>query len=143
MVIKEWHCNGCGKDLEGEFPICGFCGATDPYVVRAFRTPPGFKGDKTKLLDVSLNNFTKQYGLSDFSNNLSTAHEKKYAGLDGKPISLNDTWKPASEVVSAPDPGESRADLIKSLTKEAAAPITSKKIVVARGREKQKQAAAR
>lgn len=141
MVIKEWHCGGCGLDFDSEFPICGRCGAAEPHVVRAFRTAPGFKGDKTKLLDTSLQNFTQHYGLSDYSNNQSTAHEKKYAGPDGKPISLDDTWKPANQVVSAPDAGESRADLIKAFAKDAVAPVTSKKIVVARGREK--QAAAR
>lgn len=133
-VIKEWHCGACGRDFDSALAICGFCGATEPFVVRAFRTAPGFKGDKTKQLDLSLSNFTKQYGLSDFSNNQSTAHEKKYAGFDGKPMSLNDTWKPATNVTTAPEAGESRGDLIKSLIPEAAKPIGKQRIVVARDR---------
>jgi len=135
MVIKEWHCGACGFDFDSGLPICGHCGATEPYVIRAFRTAPGFKGDKTKQLDLSLSNFTKSYGLSDFSNNQSTSHEKKYPGADGKPITLADTWKPANQVVSAPDDGESRGDLLKSIMPEAAKPIGKQKIVVARDRQ--------
>jgi len=134
MVIKEWHCGACGCDFDSEFAICGRCGATEPYVARAFRTAPGFKGDKTKQLDLSLSTFTKTYGLSDFSNNQSTSHEKKYAGFDGKPISLDDTWKPASQITRSPEAGESRGDLLRSLIPEAAKSLTSRKIVVGRDR---------
>lgn len=133
-VVKEWHCGGCGLDFDSEVPACFRCGAAEPHVTRAFRTAPGFKGDKTKLLDTSLQNFTKHYSLSDFSNNPSTAHEKKYPGMDGQPITLNDTWKPANQVVSAPEPGESQADLVRSLVKTASEPIGSKKIVVGKER---------
>ena len=134
MVIKEWHCGACGFDFDSALPICGHCGATEPYVTRAFRTAPGFKGDKTKQLDLSLNNFTKQYGLTDFSNNQSTSHEKKYLGFDGKPISLDETWKPATDIISAPEAGESRGDLLKSIMPEAAKPIGKERVVVARDR---------
>ena len=127
MVIKEWHCNGCGADFDSTDSICGYCGATDPYVVRAFRTAPGFKGDKTKLTDTSLKNFTNQYGLTDFSNNKSSKHEKDFSNL----------WKPTTDLVNDPNlaSGVGQAELLRSISKEAAAPITSQKIVV--GRDKQ------
>lgn len=131
-VIKEWHCNGCGFDFDSDIPVCGKCGAVDPHVVRAFRSPFAFKGDKTKQLDMSLESFTKHYGLSDFSNNQSTSHEKKYIGLNGQPISLNDTWMDNSKgvVSSEPDKGESQGALIENLMKTAGEGVTTKKIVV-------------
>ena len=125
-VVKEWHCGACGLDFDSSLAVCGRCGAVDPYVERAFRTPPGFKGDKTKLLDTSLDKFTKQYGLSDYSNNQSTKHEKNFDHL----------WKPANQVVSAPEPGESRGDLIRSLSQDAAKPVGKNKIIVGRSKEK-------
>ena len=129
MVVKEWHCGACGLDFDSQIEICPRCGATEPYVVRAFRTPPGFKSDQTKITDTSLQNFTQHYGLSDFSNNPSTAHEKKYMGADGTPISLNDTWMPAGNVVSAPEPGESRADVLKAMMPAAALPVKKPTII--------------
>lgn len=120
MVIKEWHCGACGFDFDSGLAICGHCGATEPYVTRAFRTAPGFKGDKTKQLDLSLSNFTKTYGLSDFSNNQSSKHEKNFDHL----------WKPASEIVSAPETGESHGDILRNIASDAAEPITSQKIIV-------------
>jgi hypothetical protein len=124
LVIKEWHCSACGLDFDSELQICARCGATEPSVSRAFRTPPGFKSDTTKVTDQSLSNFTAQYGLSDFSNNPSTKHEKNFDHL----------WKPASELVSAPEPGESNADVIRGIMAEAAKPITSQKVVVGKER---------
>lgn len=125
-VVKEWHCNGCGLDFDSTLNVCGRCGATDPYVMRAFRTAPGFMGDTTKATDNSLSRFTKQYGLSDFSNNQSTKHEKNFDNL----------WAPVSDLASMPElisqTGE--AALLKSIGPEAQKSIGSKKIVV--GKEK-------
>ena len=130
-IIKEWHCGACGLEFDSGFPVCGRCGATEPYVTRAFRTAPGFIGDQTKRTDTSLLNFTQQYGLSDFSNNQSTKHEKD----------LSSTWHPTSDLVNDPSlvGNKGEAALIKSLIPEAAKPVTSKKIIV--GREKNVAAA--
>lgn len=123
-VIKEWNCGACGLDFDSELQVCHRCGATDPHVTRAFRTPPGFKSDTTKVTDQSLQNFTSLYGLSDYSNNPSTKHEKNFDHL----------WKDPKEIVSAPDADESKADVIKNIMADAVKPITSQKVVVAKER---------
>lgn len=119
MVIKEWHCNACGLDFEGGLQICERCGATDDYVIRAFRTAPGFKSDVTKATDNSLQRFCETYGIN-YTNNQSQKHE----------VDLSKTWHDPKEIIAAPDSDESRADVVKALMKDAIQPITSKKIIV-------------
>lgn len=72
-VIKEWKCHKCGY-FESAIPICIHCGSTE--VIRVFLTAPSVKSDKTKLVDDSLKTFAKQTGLTDYTNNKSTMHEK-------------------------------------------------------------------
>jgi hypothetical protein len=114
-VIKEWRCS-CG-DFESDLPICPACGACDPFVTRIFTKAPAFKSDRTKFNDDNLKQFTDYYGLADYTNNLSTKHEKDYS----------DTWKPTTDIVNNPalaaNGGE--AALIKSIAKDAAKKIAN------------------
>jgi hypothetical protein len=119
VVIKEWRCKTCGLDFDSSLQICERCGASGDFVERVFRTAPGFKSDVTKATDNSLQRFCETYGIN-YTNNQSQKHE----------VDLSKTWHDPKEVISAPDPDESRADVVKSLMKEAGQPVTSRKIVV-------------
>lgn len=74
-VLKEYRCQDprCGRLFDSFVPSCIHCGTTN--VKRVFLTPPGFKSDKTKLQDSSIEHLTASYHLSDFSNNQSTKHD--------------------------------------------------------------------
>ena len=94
-VIKEWKCNtGCGF-FESAYPVCTRCGSED--VLRVFLTAPSIKGDKTKFVDSQVAQFTRQSGITDYSNNLSTHHEKESPNI----------WKsvPLSKPKTAKDSG--------------------------------------
>lgn len=80
--MKEWKCAVCGF-FESDLPVCVKCGDTE-NIKRVFLTAPGFKSDKTKFTDENLDVLAKQSGMTDYSNNLSTRHEKSTA----------DIWKP-------------------------------------------------
>lgn len=109
MVIKDWRCP-CGNVFESGLPICPSCGASEPYVTRTFTKPPAFKSDSTKFKDESLSDFTKTYGLSDFTNNQSQKHEKDYSSL----------WKPVGDLVADPSLASGgEAALIKKLMPES------------------------
>lgn len=92
-VIKEWLCSICGP-FESASKICPACGTGDTR--RIFLTPPGIKTALSKQTDRNLKQLVEQAGLSDFSNNLSTKHEKKsplvWANLRDTQI-LNDMKK--------------------------------------------------
>lgn len=80
-VIKEWKCLDCGY-FESAEPICPLCGTTE--VKRVFLTPPSFKSDKTKLTDENIESLSRQFGMTDYSNNLSTKHEAQSSHIWGK-----------------------------------------------------------
>lgn len=67
MIIKEFKCPKHGF-FEASHPICHQMGCDSEGVERAFLTPPGYKSDKTKFADNSLDRIAKSYGLSDLSN---------------------------------------------------------------------------
>lgn len=116
-VIKEWTCSDCGNEFDSDLPCCSNCGSEN--VQRAFRTAPGFKGDKTKMKDSSLREFTNQYGLSDFSNNQNTKHEKK----------TSHEWKPVSDLVSDPNVRGGESKLIKDLSPTAKQSVRNAKVL--------------
>lgn len=74
-VLKEYRCQepNCGRLFDSTVPSCIHCGSTN--VKRIFLTPPGFKSDKTKMQDSSLEHLTESYGLTDYSNNPNTRHD--------------------------------------------------------------------
>lgn len=104
-IIKEWTCSDCKHEFDSDVSICPKCSSID--VQRAFRTAPGFMGDNTKFKDSALGDFTKTYGLTDFSNNPNTKHEKDHSAL----------WKPLSDFNPSMAGGE--AGLLKSVAGEA------------------------
>lgn len=73
VVVKEYSCPVHGY-FESTFSICPTCGTTQ--VKRVFLTPPAFKGDATKMKDNELRQLTMTYGMSDYSNNVNTMHDK-------------------------------------------------------------------
>lgn len=64
-VVKEWLCAGHGF-FEADEPICPKAGCTT--VERAFLTPAGYVGARTRSIDQSFQRIAKDYGLSDMNN---------------------------------------------------------------------------
>lgn len=76
-VLKEYRCNECGRVFDSTVPSCIHCGTTN--IKRIFLTPIAIKSDRTKLNDSNMEHLCESYGLTDFSNNESTKHDKSPA----------------------------------------------------------------
>jgi hypothetical protein len=94
--IKEWKCAVDGY-FESPYPVCIHCGSQD--VLRVFLTAPGFIGDKTKASDQHLKVLSRQFNVSNISNNTSQSHSPRQP----------DIWHPYN--ATKPNPGTGMNDL--------------------------------
>jgi hypothetical protein len=113
-IVKEYTCTACGQYFESALPVCTTCGDDKPK--RTFTGPPSFKSDHTKAKDTSIKEFVDHYSLGDFSNNQSTAHEKKTPHQWMAPTAVQNS----PDINAAhPELNESRPDLVKGAMQAA------------------------
>lgn len=66
MVVKEYRCLAHGPfESSSDSPTCP-AGCTT--VEREFRTPPGFRSERTSNIDKTVQNLAKRHGMTDISN---------------------------------------------------------------------------
>ena len=88
-VTKEYLCISCGP-VENTLPVCPRCGNTEPNLKREFRSPVGIKSGMTTWKDTNIRGLVEGAGMGDFSNNVSTKHERD----------TSDTWKDKKEYIN-------------------------------------------